>query len=59
MKVYISESEAKARFGTKEPKELIGRKIKSPYGEPWRIRKAELLGNVAEDGTFEIKLELS
>ena len=59
MIVYISEREARARFGTDKPAELRGKKIKSPYGEPWRIKKARLLGNVAEDGTFEIKLELS
>lgn len=58
MIVYISQAEAKRKFGESEPAKLKGIKIPSPYGEPWRIKKARLLGNVNEDGSFEIRLDL-
>jgi len=59
MIAYLSEQKARARFGTSSPKELIGKQIKSSHGEPFKVIKAKLLGSVAEDGTFEIKLILA
>jgi hypothetical protein len=59
MTTYISETEARARFGTSKPSELKGQKIPSAYGKPWRIVKAEMLDKVDEESkTFLIKLEL-